>query len=59
MKRWRTRIAMRDEVGASRSGFKKEKDGFVYQKCPLSVMEKNRQKHTIKNKKKEKLRIKE
>ena len=41
MKRWRTRIAMRDEVGASRSGFKKEKDGFVYQKCPLSVM--NRQ----------------
>ena len=50
---------MRDEVGASRSGFKKEKDGFVYQKCPLSVMEKNRQKHTIKNKKKEKLKIKE
>ena len=49
---------MRDEGGASRSVFKKEKDGFVYQKCPLSVMEKNRQKHTIKNKKEREIKDK-
>ena len=31
---------------------KKGKDGFVYQKCPLPVMEKNRQEERIKKREK-------